>query len=129
MFKYILKSTNGTLNLVLLLLLALSASLAFPESEVENLFTAIVAFAGVAREWLKQGVKFRWNSNVFTYIAAAVLMLFPYLDELMPALEGLINALISGSTEKILTAVFVVANIVWQLFSTKPWKEQPQPVA
>lgn len=123
MLKRILQSTNGTLNLVLLLLLALAASISFPESAVENLFVAFVAFAGAVREQLKNGIKFRWNSNVFMYISAGVLMMFPYLENLLPALEGLINALISGSTDKILAAIFVVANILWQLFQSKPWKE------
>lgn len=125
MLKQILNSTNGTLNLVMLLLLALAASISFPESAVENLFVAFVAFAGAVREQLKNGIKFRWNSNVFMYISAGVLMLFPYLADLLPALEGLINAFISGSTDKILAAIFVVANILWQLFQSKPWKEQP----
>lgn len=123
MLKKILQSTNGTLNLVLLALLALAASLSFPEQQVENLFLTVVAFAGVAREWLKEGVKFRWNSNVLTYISAAVLMLFPYLDTLIPALEGLANALIAGQTDKILTAVFIVVNVIWKLIQDKPWKQ------
>lgn len=126
MLKRILQSTNGTLNIVLLVLLTLAASIGFSESIVENLFVAVVAAAGAIREQLKDGIKFRWNSNVLTYISAAILMLFPYLDTLLPALEGLITALVKGQTDKILTAVFVLANILWQLVQKKPWKTPAQ---
>lgn len=121
----IFKSTNGTLNIVMLLLLALAAGLSFPEQPLQNLFLAIVAFVGVVREWAKNGIKFRWNSNILTYIGTAVLMLFPFLDELWPALEGLVAAFISGQTDKILSAAFIVINVIWQLFQSKPWKEKP----
>lgn len=123
MLKRILQSTNGTLNLVLLLLLAVAASISFPESAVQNLFVAVVAFAGAVREQVKEGIKFRWNSNVFTYLSAAVLMLAPYLDDFLPALESFVNALLEGKTDKILAAIFVVLNVAWRLFQTKPWQK------
>lgn len=125
MISKIFKSTNGTLNIVLLVLLAIAASLSFPEQPLENLFVAIVAFAATVREWLKNGVKFTWNTNVFAYLMSAALMIFPFLDELLPALESFINAVIEGKTEKILAAVFLVLNVVWKLFQSKPWKNQP----
>lgn len=124
--KQIFKSTNGTLNIVLLLLLALAAGVSFPGAQLENLFIAVVAFAGVAREWLKDGVKFRWNSNVLAYITTAILMLFPFLDTLIPALTELVTAFVEGRTDKILGALFVVANVAWKLMQDKPWKTPTQ---
>lgn len=120
----VLGSTNGTLNVVLFVLLALAASLNFPEETLESFFAGAIAFVGVVREWLKQGgIKFRWNANVFTYIAMAVLLFAPWLDDFMPALQGLINALIAGDTNMILSAAFAVINVLWHLFQDKPWKK------
>lgn len=123
--KSILKSTNGTLNIIMLLVLALAAGLSFPEQPLQNMILAAVSFVGLVREWAKDGVKFRWNSNILTYIGMAVLAIFPFLDELWPALEGLVAAFISGQTDKILSAAFIVVNVLWQLFQSKPWKDQP----
>lgn len=123
--KSILKSTNGTLNIIMLLVLALAAGLSFPEQPLQNMILAAVSFVGLVREWAKDGIKFRWNSNILTYIGMAVLAIFPFLDELWPALEGLVAAFISGQTDKILSAAFIVVNVLWQLFQSKPWKDQP----
>ncbi|MBK7873935.1 MAG: hypothetical protein IPJ74_26425 [Saprospiraceae bacterium] len=121
----IIKSTNGTLNIVMLLVLALAAGLSFPEQPLQNMILAAVSFVGIVREWAKNGIKFRWNSNILTYIGMAVLAIFPFLDNVWPALEGLIDAFISGQTDKILSAAFIVINVLWQLFQSKPWKEKP----
>lgn len=121
----IIKSTNGTLNIVMLLVLALAAGLSFPEQPLQNMILAAVSFVGIVREWAKNGIKFRWNSNILTYIGMAVLAIFPFLDNVWPALEGLIDAFISGQTDKILSAAFVLVNVLWQLFQSKPWKEKP----
>jgi hypothetical protein len=121
----IIKSTNGTLNIVMLLVLALAAGLSFPEQPLQNMILAAISFIGIVREWAKNGIKFRWNSNILTYIGMAVLAIFPFLDNVWPALEGLIDAFISGQTDKILSAAFVLINVSWQLFQSKPWKEKP----
>lgn len=123
----VLKSTNGTLNVVLALVLALAAAFGFPEASVESFAAELIAFVGIAREWLKGGPKLRWNMNVYTYIGAALLLLLPWADALIPALGKLIEAITTKSLDKILPAFLALFNIVYHIIRDKAWNPQPAP--
>lgn len=122
MINRIFTSTNGTLNVVLLIILAAAALFGFQENQIENFLAVLIPFIGTIREWLKSSPAPKWNMNVFTYLSAAVIMLLPWLDELMPALGSLIDAISSMSLDKILPALLVVINIVYHIIKEKLWK-------
>jgi hypothetical protein len=112
MLKDILKSTNGTLQIVLAAALLLAVLLGFPEQPLLALITAIIAFVGVFREWLAKGIKFDFSGNWPAYLAALLLIVFPALAEAWDLLPGLIRALRGGNLNEIITAVILLFNVV-----------------
>jgi hypothetical protein len=112
--KRIFKGTNGTLHAVLLIVLGVSLLFKFPGNELVALVTAIVAFVGLVREWLKEGVKFEWASNAVAYIIAGLSALFPHLAELFGAGAGLVEAILSNNINLIITAGILFLNMLLQ---------------
>ena len=83
-----------------------------------TIFTG-VGFWGSIREWFAKGINVALTGNVITYAIAFFAGLFPFLaqysDELSTGIWGLIEAIGSGNSTLIFTALFTVANIIWQI--------------
>jgi hypothetical protein len=121
--KGIFKGTNGTLHAVLLIILGVSLLFKFPGNELVALVTGIIAFVGLVREWLKDKPKFGWDSNAVAYIVAGLAAVFPHLAKLFDAAADLVEAILSGNINIIISALVVFASILMQQFGKK---ESPQ---
>ena len=125
-WRQVVNSTNGTINIITAVLLALAASLNFPEAPLEGLIAAVVPMLAVVREWLKEGVKFRFSGNVFTYLAAAVVLVAPWLAEFFEFLQPVVDALLRGDIGALWPALLPLINIILYLARERPW-EKPDP--
>jgi hypothetical protein len=126
-FNQVLQSTNGTLNLVMIFVFAVAAAAAFPIEPLEGLVAAIIPFVAIVREWLKDGVKLRFNLNVFTYIAAGAVMVAPWLSGFFDALKPIVEALLAGDFAAVLPLLLPLINIILQVIRDKPWQSVPDP--
>ena len=124
MLKDILRSTNGTVQIILAAVLLLAVLLGFPEQTALALVTAIIAFVGVFREWLKKGIKFDFSGNWPAYLAALLLVAFPALAEAWDLLPGLIEAIKSGNLNQIITAGILLFNVLAKWWNSRK-EEQP----
>jgi hypothetical protein len=124
MLKDILKSTNGTVQIILAAVLLLAVILGFPEQTALVLITAIIAFVGVFREWIAKGVKFDFSGNWPTYLAAFLVMVLPTLAEAWDLLPGLIEAIKSGNLNQIITAGILLFNVLAKWWNSRK-EEQP----
>jgi len=124
MLKDILKSTNGTLQIVLAFALLLAVLLGFPEQPLLVLITAIIAFVGVFREWIAKGLKFNFSGNWPAYLAAFLVMILPSLAEAWDLLPGLIEAIKSGNLNQIITAGILLFNVLAKWWNSRK-EEQP----
>ena len=120
------KSTNFTLQTLLLLVFAVLELIGFPievanelKVFIEATLIGAIGFWGTIREWISKGVQVAWNGNVLTYVlafaAAVVPWLAQYTDELSTGISGVIEAIGSGNFTMIFTAVFTLGNIIWQI--------------
>ena len=117
--KKIFKSTNGTLNAIMLIVLGVSLLFNFPGNELVAIVTAIISFVGLVREWLKSDFKFEWASNAVAYIVAGLAALFPLLAGLFEAGAGLVEAILSGDINLIIAAGIVFLNMLIQQIGKK----------
>jgi len=118
--KSIFKSTNGTLSAIFLLINGVALLFNFPGNELVGIISAVIAFVGLARKWLKEGVKFKFDGNAITYIIAGLVGLFPSLAKLFEAGGDIIEAIATGNLTLILGAVIVFINMLIQQFKQKP---------
>lgn len=119
--KSIFKSTNGTLHAILLLITGVALFFNFPGNELVGLISGVIAFAGLIRNWVKDGVKFKFDGNALAYILAGLAGIFPALTGLFDAGGDLIEAIISKNLTLILSAAVVFFNmLVQQLKKPKP---------
>ena len=121
--KKIFKSTNGTLNAIMLIVLGISLMFNFPGNELVAIVTAIISFVGLVREWLKSDFKFEWLSNAVFYIVAGLSALIPQWAGLFEALAGLVDAVLKNDMNLIIAAAVVFLNVLIQQFGKK--KEEP----
>jgi hydrogenase/urease accessory protein HupE len=124
MLKDILKSTNGTVQIILAAVLLLAVLLGFPEQPLLVLITAIIGFVGVFREWIAKGLKFNFSGNWPTYLAAFLVMVLPTLAEAWDLLPGLIEAIKSGNLNQIITAGILLFNVLAKWWNSRK-EEQP----
>jgi predicted membrane channel-forming protein YqfA (hemolysin III family) len=117
--KKIFRSTNGTLNASMLIILGISLLFQFPGNELVAIVTGIISFIGLVREWLKSDFKFEWASNAVAYIVAGLSALFPLLAGLFEAGADLVEAILSGNINLIIAAGIVFLNILLQQFGKK----------
>jgi len=118
--KSIFKSTNGTLSAIFLLITGVALLFNFPGNELVGIISAVIAFVGLARKWLKEGVKFKFDGNAITYIIAGLVGLFPSLAKLFEAGGDIIEAITTGNLTLILGAVIVFINMLIQQLKKKP---------
>jgi len=119
--KKIFKSTNGTLHAILLLITGIALFFNFPGNELVGLISGVIAFAGLIRNWVKDGVKFKFDGNALAYVLAGLAAIFPALTGLFDAGGDLIEAIVSKNLTLILSAAVVFFNmLVQQLKKPKP---------
>lgn len=126
-WKQVMRSTNGTINVITAFIMALAAAVNFPEEPLMGLIAAVVPLLATVREWLKGGVQFRFNGNVLTYLFAALVLIAPWLADLTQALQPLVEALLSGNWSAVLAALLPVLNILMYIFREKPWTKPEEP--
>lgn len=119
MLKDILKSTNGTVQVILAAVLLIAVLLGLPEQAALAIVTAVIAFVGVAREWLKDGVKLDFSGNWPAYLAALLLVVFPALAEAWDLLPSLIGAIRSGNLNAIISAAILLFNVLAKWWSRR----------
>lgn len=121
--KKIFKSTNGTLHAILLLIMGVALFFKFPGSELIGIISGVISFVGLVRNWIKDGVKFKFDGNALAYIIGGLAALFPALTGLFDAGGDLIEAIISKNLTLILSAAVVFFNMLVQQL------KKPQPAA
>lgn len=112
----ILNSKNGLLQIILAAVLAVAAAFGLEPEAVGAVVTAIIGFIGVAREWLSRGVKFRWDSNTWTYLIAGLLVIVPALADVWNLLPDLFAAIQSGNINLIIAAGIALVNVLIRRF-------------
>ena len=132
----VFRSTNFTVQSLLLLVFAFAELIGFPEEVTREMITFIeaaiftaVGFWGQIREFIMKGIKFRYTGNVLTYVLAFIGGFVEWLNQydLQGVLDQLISALTSGNFNLILPALFALGNILYRIVQDKPW--QPKEVA
>lgn len=112
--KKIFKSTNGTLHAILLLITGVALFFNFPGNELVGLISGVIAFVGLVRNWIKDGVKFKFDGNALAYVLAGLAAIFPALAGLFDAGGDLIEAIVSKNLTLILSAAVVFFNMLVQ---------------
>lgn len=118
------KSIFSTNFLAVLILLATSVVGGMSEdqaTQIAGLLSGIIgAFAGV-RNWLKNaklttGKAWIGDPNNWTYLSAVVGVLLPKAADLVPALQGLANAIVSGNWSSIITTGLGLLTLIYYIF-------------
>lgn len=104
-------STNGTLQVIEAVVIALLLLLGMSETVAIELVAAVVGAIGVVREWLKEGVDFKWNWNVLTYVAAGLIIIVPSLADAWQLLPELGEAIRLKDFSAIISIVVLLFNI------------------
>lgn len=104
-------STNGTLQVIEAVVIALLLLLGMSETVAIELVAAVVGAIGVVREWLKEGVDFKWNWNVLTYVAAGLIIIVPSLADAWELLPELGEAIRVKDFSAIISIVVLLFNI------------------
>lgn len=104
-------STNGTLQVIEAVVIALLLLLGMSETVAIELVAAVVGAIGVVREWLKEGVDFKWNWNVLTYVAAGLIIIVPSLADAWELLPELGEAIRLKDFSAIISIVVLLFNI------------------
>lgn len=104
-------STNGTLQVIEAVVIALLLLLGMSETVAIELVAAVVGAIGVVREWLKEGVDFKWNWNVLTYVAAGLIIILPSLADAWQLLPELGEAIRLKDFSAIISIVVLLFNI------------------
>ena len=104
-------STNGTLQVIEAVVIALLLLLGMSETVAIELVAAVVGAIGVVREWLKEGVDFKWNWNVLTYLAAGLIIIVPSLADAWELLPALGEAIRLKDFSAIISIVVLLFNI------------------
>lgn len=104
----------------------------FPEDAAKETVSAIVglvaSFRGV-REWIKNQPKFKPveeinRSNFWAYLATAVTAAVPLIPvEIFDNLQNIVENLIGGNWQGVLTGIFGLATILYNIFRNRQPKE------
>lgn len=118
------KSVDFIINLILL---ALSA-FGFTQEQAGQIAPVMIGIAGaigILRDFFKDA-KFvgiaAWlkDSNTWSYIASAVVAVFPAGAALIEPLKGVSDAIVSGNFASIITALFALGTIIFNLVKNRP---------
>lgn len=119
---------QGTNFWISLVLAAGGLFVGFPEGEARNLVGgvfALIGTAGVFREKLKGLARVSWgdwikSANTWNYIAAIVVSIVPTLPaDLFARLRELIDAILGGNWQGIITALFSIGTMLYYIFRPK----------
>ena len=100
----------------------------FPEGEARGLIAGLfglIATAGAFREKLKGLTKVAWkdwlrSANTWNYLGAAVTAIIPMLPgDLFVRLRELIDSILGGNWQGIVTSLFSIATIIYYLFKKR----------
>jgi hypothetical protein len=117
-------STNGIGNILVFVLLAAGAVFGIGEDAITALVTAAVPIGLFIREILEGARKPRWAGNIVTYLSSAVLLLAPWLEDLLGAVSPIADALATGNFNAIWVLLIPVVNALLLLFKSKPWQTE-----
>jgi hypothetical protein len=119
-----LDGTNLYMQIILLLTSVAGGMSQDTASMIAAAVTGIIGAVAAIRTWL---VNAKWtpakswfaNANNWAYIAAIVAGLAPMLSPLVPGLQDLANAIVSGSWPAIIQALLSLGAIIWYAFVKK----------
>lgn len=119
-----LDGTNLYMQIILLLTSVAGGMSHDTASMIAAAVTGIIGAVAAIRTWL---VNAKWtpakswfaNANNWAYIAAIVAGLAPMLSPLVPGLQDLANAIVSGSWPAIIQALLSLGAIIWYAFVKK----------
>ena len=119
-----LDGTNLYMQIILLLTSVAGGMSQDTAAMIAAAVTGIIGAVAAIRTWL---VNAKWtpakswiaNANNWAYIAAIVAALAPVLSPLVPGLQDLANAIVSGSWPAIIQALLSLGAIIWYAFVKK----------
>ena len=119
-----LDGTNLYMQIILFLTSVAGGMSHDTASMIAAAVTGIIGAVAAIRTWL---VNAKWtpakswfaNANKWAYIAAIVAGLAPMLSPLVPGLQDLANAIVSGSWPAIIQALLSLGAIIWYAFVKK----------
>ena len=119
-----LDGTNLYMQIILLLTSVAGGMSHDTAAMIAAAVTGIIGAVAAVRTWL---VNAKWtpakswfaNANNWAYIAAIVAGLAPMLSPLVPGLQDLANAIVSGSWPAIIQALLSLGAIIWYAFVKK----------
>lgn len=119
-----LDGTNLYMQIILFLTSVAGGMSHDTASMIAAAVTGIIGAVAAIRTWL---VNAKWtpakswfaNANNWAYIAAIVAGLAPMLSPLVPGLQDLANAIVSGSWPAIIQALLSLGAIIWYAFVKK----------
>mgnify|MGYP000222786496 FL=1 len=119
-----LDGTNLYMQIILLLTSVAGGMSHDTAAMIAAAVTGIIGAVAAIRTWL---VNAKWtpakswisNLNNWAYITAIVAALVPMLSPLVPGLQDLANAIVSGSWPAIIQALLSLGAIIWYAFVKK----------
>ena len=119
---YKLNSTNGIGNIIVFVLLAIGAAFGIGEDAITALVTAAVPIGFAIREIYEGTRKPRWAGNIVTYLTSAILLLAPWLEDLLGAVSPIADAIANGNFDAIWVLLIPVVNSLLVIFRNRPWE-------
>lgn len=119
---------QGTNFWISLVLAAGGLFIGFPEGEARDIVGgvfALIGTAGVFREKLKGLTRVSWgdwikSTNTWNYIAAIIISIAPSLPaDLFVRLRELMDAILGGNWQGIITALFSIGTMLYYIFKPK----------
>lgn len=120
---YKLNSTNGIGNVVVFVLLAIAAGFGIGEDVVQTFIAAAVPLGLLVREILEGLRKPRWSGNIATYLSSALVLLAPWLADLLNAVSPIATAIAEGNFNAVWPLLIPVVNTLLLIFKSKPWQK------
>ena len=124
-------------NFYLALLMLIGSFWALPIElgrELTLAFTAVIAAFGLFRQWLKTKPGrlplrewLKKDANTWNYLAGVVLTILPFAGELVPALRDVVDAIINGQWNLLLTRLITLGTIAYYLFFKREKSDTPAP--
>lgn len=119
---YKLTSTNGIGNAVVFVILAIAAAFGIGEDVVQTFIAAAVPLGLLIREILEGLRKPRWSGNIAAYLSSALVLLAPWLADLLDVISPIATAIAEGNFNAVWPLLIPVVNTLLLLFKSKPWQ-------
>lgn len=121
--KFDLTSTNGIGTVVTFLILAAGAAFGIGEDMISAFIYAATPLVLAVREAFKGIRKPRWVGNIATYIISAVVLIAPWLNDVLELASPIADALIAGDFSAAWPMFIPLISSILLLFRTKPWQK------